>query len=94
MKVLNTYICKHKVDGVTKESRVIAVLEQMEKDGNTYEYIKTYKLDKDCPTPNNGTTGKLLFTFGKNPRAIEASYTPRLSIYSIHSPIIVNNLLT
>lgn len=68
MKVLNTYICKHKIDGITKESRVIAVLEQMEKDGNTYEYIKTYKLDKDCPTPNNGTIGKLLFTFGKNPR--------------------------
>ena len=68
MKVLNTYICKHKVDGKTIESRVIAVLDTMEKDGNVYEYIKTYKLDKDCPTPNNGTIGKLLFTYGKNPR--------------------------
>ena len=62
MKILNTYICKHKIEGEDKETRVVAVLEKMEKDGNTYEYIKTYKLDKDCPTPNNGTVGTLLFT--------------------------------
>ena len=68
MKVLGTYICKHKIDGKIQETRVIAVLETMQKDGNSYEYIKTYKLDKDCPTPNNGTTGKLLFTYGKSPR--------------------------
>lgn len=62
MKVLNTYICKHTIDGENRESRVIAVLESMTKEGNTYEYIKTYKLDKDCPNPNNGTVGTLLFT--------------------------------
>lgn len=62
MKVLNTYICKHKIDGKDTETRVIAALESMEKDGNRYEYIKTYKLDKDCATPNNGTVGTLLFT--------------------------------
>lgn len=62
MKVLNTYICKHTIDGEKRETRVIAVLESMEKEGNKYEYIKTYKLDKDCPNPNNGTVGTLLFT--------------------------------
>lgn len=62
MKVLNTYICKHTIDGEKRETRVIAVLESMQKEGNTYEYIKTYKLDKDCPNPNNGTVGTLLFT--------------------------------
>ena len=68
MKVLKTFIVKHKIDGKVTESRVIAVLDSITKDGNTYEYIKTYKVDKDCPTIADGTTGKLLFTGGNTPR--------------------------
>lgn len=62
MKVLKTFVCKHTIDGVKRDTRVIAVLETMEKEGNTYEYIKTYKLDKDCPNISDGTCGTLLFT--------------------------------
>lgn len=62
MKVLKTFVCKHNIDGVKRDTRIIAVLESMEKEGNTYEYIKTYKLDKDCPNISDGTVGVLLFT--------------------------------
>lgn len=61
MKILCTYTVNHKIDGQNTTGRVLVGLHSMTKEGNTYEYIKTYKLDKNCPDLATGLTGDLLF---------------------------------
>lgn len=61
MKVLCTYNVNHKIDGKVTNGRVLVGLYSMVKDGNIYEYIKTYKLDKNCPDIATGSSGELLF---------------------------------
>lgn len=61
MKVLCTYTVNHTIEGKPSQGRVLVGLHTMSKDGNTYEYIKTYKLDKNCPDIVTGARGDLLF---------------------------------
>lgn len=61
MKVLYTIKLNHTIDGKKKEGRSIVCLDSMSKDGNTYEFIKTFKLDGVCPDIANGSVGSPLF---------------------------------
>lgn len=61
MKVLCTYTVNHKINGKSTQGRVLVGLHSMTKEGNTYEYIKTYKMDKNCPDVATGLVGDLLF---------------------------------
>lgn len=72
MKILCTYTVNHKIDGEHKTGRVLVGLHSMVKDGNVYEYIKTYKLDKNCPDLATGLNGDLLF----NDRGKVAGFAP------------------
>lgn len=72
MKILCTYTVNHKIDGEKVAGRVLVGLHSMTKDGNTYEYIKTYKLDKNCPELATGLSGDLLF----NDRGKVAGFNP------------------
>ena len=62
MKVVNTLQCKHYINGKETVGRTLVCRDSMEKDGNRYEFIKTYKMDKNCPDVPNGATGIPLFT--------------------------------
>lgn len=72
MKILCTYTVNHKIDGQNTTGRVLVGLHSMQKEGNTYEYIKTYKLDKNCPDIATGLVGDLLF----NDRGKVAGFNP------------------
>lgn len=61
MKILGTFKVNHFVNGEKKHGFVVVGLHRMEKDGNTYEFIKTYKLDKNCPVPADGTDCEPLY---------------------------------
>lgn len=61
MKVLCIYTVNHKIDGKAFQGRILVGLHKMEKDGNVYEYIKTYKMAKKCPDIATGLFGDLLF---------------------------------
>lgn len=61
MKILATFKVNHIIDGETKHGFVSVGLHSMIKDGNTYEYIKTYKLDKDCPVLADGAYADPLY---------------------------------
>lgn len=62
MKILCTYTVNHVINEEKTTGRVLVGLHSMQKDGNTYEYIKTYKLAKNCPDLATGLSGDLLFT--------------------------------
>lgn len=62
MKVLCTYTVNHIINGEKVTGRVLVGLHSMQKEGNTYEYIKTYKLDKNAPDIATGLCGDPLFT--------------------------------
>lgn len=72
MKVLCTYTVNHTIDGKISSGRVIVGLHKMDKDGNSYEYIKTYKMSKSCPDIATGLVGDLLF----NDRGKVAGFNP------------------
>lgn len=72
MKILCTYTVNHTIDGKNSQGRVLVGLHKMEKDGNVYEYIKTYKMDKKCPDLATGLAGDLLF----NDRGKVAGFSP------------------
>lgn len=61
MKILATFKVNHKIDGEVRHGVIAVGLHSMTKDGNIYEYIKTYKLDKDCPMLADGTNAEPLF---------------------------------
>lgn len=61
MIILATFKVNHTIDGQKKRGFVAVGLHSMAKDGNTYEYIKTYKLDKDCPVLSDGAIAEPLF---------------------------------
>ena len=61
MKVLYTIKVNHTIDGEKREGRTLVCLDSMTKDGNTYEFVKTYKMDKACPDIPNGSVGTPLF---------------------------------
>lgn len=61
MKVLCTYTVNHTINGEKSHGRVLVGLHTMEKEGNTYEYIKTYKLAKNCSDIPTGSDVQLLF---------------------------------
>lgn len=61
MKILCTYTVNHIINGEKTTGRVLVGLHSMKKEGNTYEYIKTYKLDKSCPDLATGLNIDLLF---------------------------------
>ena len=61
MKVLCIFPVNHTIDGKVSKGRILVGLHKMEKDGNVYEYIKTYKMDKNCPDIASGTVCDLLF---------------------------------
>lgn len=61
MKVINTITVKHKIDGKEVSGRTLVCRDSMSKDGNTYEFIKIYKMAKDCPDVPNGACGSPLF---------------------------------
>lgn len=63
MKVLCTYTVNHKIDGKSSSSRVLIGLSSMEKEGNVYEYIKAYKMGKNCPDIAPGLSGEPLFDY-------------------------------
>lgn len=71
MKILCTYTVNHKIDGEKVTGRVLVGLHSMQKEGNIYEYIKTYKMDKSCPDIATGLSGDLLF----NDRGKVAGFT-------------------
>lgn len=62
MKVLCTYTVNHKINGEARQGKVLVGLHKMEKDGNTYEFIKTYKLENTCHDVPTGSDVTLLFT--------------------------------
>lgn len=72
MKVVWTYTVNHKIDGKSHPCRILFVLNSMEKDGNVYEYIKAYKMAKNCPDIATGLSGELLFDY----RGRVAGFTP------------------
>lgn len=72
MKVLCIYKVNHTIDSKPSQGRVLVGLHTMNKDGNSYEYIKTYKLDKNCPELVTGSSGDLLF----NDRGKVAGFNP------------------
>ena len=61
MKILATFKVNHTIDGEKKHGFVAVGLHSMTKDGNSYEYIKTYKLDKDCPVLSDGAIAEPLY---------------------------------
>ena len=61
MKVLCTYTVNHIINGKKSHGRVLVGLHTMEKEGNTYEYIKTYKLSKNCSDIPTGSDVQLLY---------------------------------
>ena len=72
MKVLCIYKVNHTIEGKPSQGRVLVGLHTMNKDGNSYEFIKTYKLDKNCPELVTGSIGELLF----NDRGKVAGFKP------------------